>query len=200
VPAAPPPVSAPESASEGTQSAAAAPAAEGESGTAVARLGEELIRASRLPAGYWPWLAGLLALGWLASTGLWLRARSTGPALGPTAAPVRPALSPVAALSRVRHACEAGDAKNARQALLDWAAARWPEDPALRLETLAQRLGGEAAEVLRALDRRLYAGADEPWDGPAAWRGLAPSLERGEASVASAASASPLPPLYPQQA
>jgi hypothetical protein len=196
-PAEPPPVSLP----EGAQAGISAPVAQGESGTAVARLGEDLIRTTHLPVGYWPWLAGLLALAWLTSTALWLRARSAGPGSRPVPAPqARPVPSAAAALTRVRRACEAGDAKSARQALLDWAAARWPEDPPGRLETLARRLGGDAAEALRALDHRLYAGAAEPWDGPAAWRRLSANLPRHEVAAGATEQSSSLPPLYPQRA
>jgi hypothetical protein len=84
--------------------------------------------------------------------------------------------------------------------LLDWAAARWPQDPPQRLETLAQRLEGDAAQALRELDRVLYAGAEQPWDGTAAWSRLAPVLAKDARTGASREVSSPLPPLYPQHA
>jgi len=83
---------------------------------------------------------------------------------------------------------------------LDWAAACWPERAPWRLETLAQRLGGEAAEAMRKLDRVLYAEAGGSWDGKTAWRRLAPALKKAQLAPTAGAPDSPLPPLYPQHA
>jgi hypothetical protein len=167
----------------------------------LSRLGEGLIRDSGLPAGYWPWLAGVLALAWFASTLLWLRARGAGPAASAASAlPARPAPDPVKALAAVKRVCEVGDARAARRALLAWAAARWPGGPPQGLEALAQRLDGQAPGALRELDRVLYAGAEGTWDGASAWQRLAPSLGRDPRRGARGGRDSALPPLYPQSA
>jgi len=153
------------------------------------------------PAGYWPWIAGGLALAWLGSTLLWLRARAARP--GAIAAPtqsVQPRPEPVKSLDALKKACTAGDPRAARQALLAWASACWPENPPGGLETLARRLDGDAAQVLRELDRFLYASEGPPWDGASAWPRLAPALNKEMPKTARSGGDSPLPPLYPQSA
>jgi hypothetical protein len=61
-------------------------------------------------------------------------------------------------------ACACGDAAAARDALLDWAAAHWPDDPPRGLQALAQRLNDSGArEALTGLQRALYKGGD--WNG-----------------------------------
>lgn len=58
---------------------------------------------------------------------------------------------------RLRRACRCGDAGAVRDALLLWAATRWPQTPPLTLEALAQRLPDPLArQALATLDRCLY--------------------------------------------
>lgn len=153
-----------------------------------------------LPAGYWPWLGAGLGLSWLITLLLWWRERrrhrQTAPAKDKPDAGPRP--NPGAALQRARQACSANDARGAREALLAWGKACWPGDPPARLESLAQRLDGEAANALRRLDRHLYAAGDNPWDGPGAWRDLESALAAAaRAAGPGKAAPDPLPPLYP---
>ncbi len=119
----------------------------------------------------------------------------------------RPSTSLAQALASVRLACETGDPRAARAALLAWGLARWRDDPPARLETLAERLaayrgvagGGEAASSLRLLDQSLYAPGVMTWDGPNAWRYLQPVLGALGSEVRSGRTGSdPLPDLYPK--
>jgi hypothetical protein len=169
-------------------------------GKGLSGIGEALIGESRLSAGYWPWVSGALALAWLATTGLWLHARAGGRRIEAVPPLAQPAPDPAKARAVLKQACGTGDARAARQALLGWAAERWPQDPPRRLETLAQRLEGDAAQALRELDRVLYAGIQRPWDGTSAWRRLAPSFGKDPQAEFRGGQDSPLPPLYPQQA
>ena len=170
----------------------------------LAQLGRNLIQRSRLPAGYWPWIAVLLALAWMTSTGLWLRARAAI-ARGGAQRPERPATAaptphPGKALARLEKACRANDARTARQALLEWAAARWPENPPRRLETLGRRLDDNAAGLLRALDQTLYTSENQAWDGSVFWHQLAPVLKGSSQDKAVTTGDAVLPPLYQQSA
>jgi hypothetical protein len=168
----------------------------------VAAVGRALLRDSRLPVGYWPWVAAFLAVGWLATLVLLLRVRRGGHRSPPAVSqpPDRSVPSPAQALAGVRQACRADDPRAARRALLEWAAARWPEDSPRRLETLAQRLGGEGAAALRELDRRLYADTAGSWDGRAAWQRLSPFLTAPKTKAEALRQGSPLPSLYPREA
>lgn len=149
-------------------------------------------------AGYWPWVSALLALAWLISSVLWWRARRKRGVIPPA----RQAGSvpqghphPAGLLRSVQQACESGDAKAARQALLDWAAARWPQDPPLRLEDIARRLPGPGVSVFEELDRHLYAAGETNWDGGSAWQQLQPLLQVAGAHDPNSKKEA-LPPLY----
>lgn len=152
--------------------------------------------------GYWPWLSALFALAWLVSSGLWLRARRLIGRAEPIAEtpPVKsPPADAAKSLKRLEQACRENDARAARQALLEWAAARWPALAPGSLEAVAQRLGPDAREIVRALDRGLYAHAEvhSDWDGTAAWSRLSPMLEKARQG-GQARHETALPPLYPQ--
>jgi hypothetical protein len=155
-----------------------------------------------MPAGYWPWLAAGLGLLWLLTLLAWLRERVRGgraPSAGQARRVREPAPDRAAARTRLRRACEAGDARAARDALLAWAAACWPQEPPMRLESLAARFEGPAAEALQRLDRSLYAPVPRGWDGRAAWALLRPALARAETpGSGTRGEASPLPALYPE--
>ena len=79
-----------------------------------------------------------------------------------------------------------------------WAAARWPEDPPRRIDSLIPLVGGEVAPVLHELDRSLYAQATQPWDGAAAWQVLSVALTRLDRTKSAMHKGGALPPLYPQ--
>jgi hypothetical protein len=162
------------------------------------------MRGFPVPAGYWPWLVGIFGLLWLITLLLWLRERRLGAGALDAERKTRersPAPSLSAARSLVHHACEANDPRSARDALLYWAAACWPESTPTRIEVLAARMEDPAADVLRALDRSLYAPAAEAWHGRAAWAVLSPALLQAERDRPPLAGEPvPLPPLYPQRA
>ena len=120
-----------------------------------------------------PWLwqgsSALLLFLLLITFIAWRRARAmalarvvTG-ATGPGAPP-----GPPASLHR---ACSADDARAAREALLHWASANWPEQPPRSLPGLAHRLAdGPLGAELAALDRALYASESVSWRGGPLWQ------------------------------
>ncbi|MGE5152485.1 MAG: BatD family protein [Bdellovibrio bacteriovorus] len=156
--------------------------------------------------GLWPWLSLMLGLGWLLTLAwtLWRRGRG-GAAMPRQTAPDAGARAESArsALAKLHRACGQGDPRAAREALLGWGRARWPQRPPRGLGPLAERLGEvDAIQVLGDLDRAIYAqdnaGGVPGWDGMAAWARLEPLL-RAEQVTASPRGAGPLPPLYPQR-
>lgn len=72
----------------------------------------------------------------------------------------------------LRRACRAGNATAARNALLLWAAARWPEAPLRSLPAVARRLAPDprAIAAVNDLDRHLYGGTARPWPAQEVWR------------------------------
>ena len=142
----------------------------------------------------WPWLlAGLVMLA--AMLLVWRRVnfREVPTTPGGSAAPsASPSLK--AARSAVQQACQANNPAAAANALLQWAAASWPNDPPRNLGTLMQQLSSGVNEI-RALERALYGAAGEPWQGDALWRVFDQGLEIKHDTVP--ADRAGLSPLYP---
>jgi hypothetical protein len=144
--------------------------------------------------------AGALAVLLLVVVGLlaWMRRRS-----GPSPSDAQEARGAARTTrQRLQRACLAGDAREARAALLAWARVAWRDDPPQGLGALARRLEDDAiGEPLADLERALYAGPAAAWDGVAAWRALEPALSAVERASrqtrAASRSSSALPALYP---
>jgi hypothetical protein len=121
-------------------------------------------------APIWFWLAGAFALLWVASTLAWWRGRHRQPrpgAMMPADSPTPASPSASAAKAAFRQACASHDAPAARQHLLAWARATWPDQPPNGLNALARRIGDNPllTEALQALDRACYQGGE--WHGEA---------------------------------
>ncbi len=149
-----------------------------------------------------PWiaLAAGFALLWLLTLlGWWTatrrrrgdaRVRAPPPAPDGTAVPTRAAVR--AAWRRVREACERDAPAEARRALLDWAAVRWPLRRTSGLRALGERLGlVELPPLLRDLERACYAGGE--WRGAPLLRALAGA---GEPAAPPSPPRATLRPLY----
>jgi hypothetical protein len=129
---------------------------------------------SRVP---WPWISLTFALLWLGTLAAWVYTRRRGPSVpkATTFATGDQTDDPGArqAENAFRKACADNQPRAARQQLLAWAHARWPQARVAGLNALAERLQNEKVrELLRELDRACYAGGGE-------WRGapLAQSLK-----------------------
>jgi len=144
------------------------------------------------PPDYWATLALVALVGWVATLVLWWLRPAPRVDAAPSAVPV--ASSSSALVSHVDGAIARGDLPAIADALLHWAARRWPATPPRSLGALATRVPADCAPVLWALDAALYrpgAAAPDPAHMRETWRKLA------RAPVASAATApDPLPPLY----
>lgn len=155
--------------------------------------------AASAPAGAvnraWQIAAIAFALLWLASMLLayWLwRSAGRAPA-GLAASGVLKPLAPDGHGARKAFlaACAADQAALARQQLLAWAQAHWPQDPPAGLTALAKRLPASAAEKVRELDRACYSA--QSWQGAA----LAAALQTLPEQAGGAQSKAGIAPLYP---
>ena len=142
----------------------------------------------------WRWVSLALFAFWAATALGWWRSRrgvrETAPedAQAPAMARARRALDA---------ACAGARAEDARDAVLEWAAAAWPETPPRSLGEAARRLGPRLAARVRELDRHLYARGEASWNGQALRREAKSGLQR--AARSKRATAVPgLPPLYPE--
>ncbi|MDB5974426.1 MAG: hypothetical protein JWR07_1186, partial [Nevskia sp.] len=144
---------------------------------------------------WWPWLSLALGLLWLGTLAAWWFQRRNAqryPVPVGNSVPESTNMNAGPARKAFQQACGADDAQAARQDLLDWARATWPDERVAGLNALAQRLGDPAlGGLLRELDRACYAGG--------AWRGaqLAAALTSLPKASAQGATARKLADLYP---
>jgi hypothetical protein len=141
----------------------------------------------------WPWLlAGLVLLA--AMLFIWRRNQPRGVTTPVHNAEPSSRQQLRAARSAVQQACQGNNPAAAANALLQWAAASWPDDPPRNLGTLMQQLSTGVNEI-QALEQALYSAAGQPWQGEALWRVFEKGLEIKQATGAPASAG--LSPLYP---
>ncbi len=146
----------------------------------------------------WAWLTAALLVAWLSTLGLWWRARRQRLGRQPSP-PARKATGASAPLRDLDRACRANDPQAARAAILAWSAARWAEHPPRGLGELAVRLQRqESRAALQGLDRLLYRGRSERWDGKAFWSSIAGELQERRRDSEGRRGSGLLPDLYPQ--
>lgn len=149
-------------------------------------------------SNYWPAVAAVLGLAWIATLFLWWRSRTAHSAAAEARSravtmPRRPANRRM--LRELRAACARNDATAARSALLEWAALRFPDPPPRSLGALAERLPGPVAAEVLELEAQLYGRDVGGWDGV----GLAAVLEHIDSvkrSQGASADSEALLPLY----
>ena len=144
-------------------------------------------------SSFWLWLSLFLATGWaLSSCYWWWRSRRAG--TSPTAAEEPPSLR--AARKRLRRACTDNDAAAARQALLAWGQAFYAPAAIANLHQLVQQAGDALGAEVARLNRSLYAGRQESWQGHSLWT-LCQEIETvaGDSARESAAALLPLNPV-----
>jgi hypothetical protein len=113
-----------------------------------------------IKAAYWPWISLALAVGWLITLMALLRKGGRKPKTKPMQA------IPLAPLEKtVRQSCAQSDAHLSKNALLEWAKARWPETTIASLVDIAELTNTELGEQLQALNTALYSPDHEQWNG-----------------------------------
>jgi len=110
--------------------------------------------------GYWPWISLALAVGWITTTLLFFsNSRSASAAKKPQA------LAPILPLERaVEKACSKGDAIQTKNALLEWAAVRWPNQSITSLADIARVSSAELSTQVNALNCALYSPHSDQWE------------------------------------
>ena len=116
----------------------------------------------------WQIASAALALAWLATLGVLLRARGRRRGIEPRAGTPAGKSPPSTSAARpaVLDACNASDPREARRALLGWAELAWSGSPPRDLIAVAARVRDERfREAIMALDRALWSGGDAVWNG-----------------------------------
>ncbi len=101
------------------------------------------------------------------------------------------------ALRQLEKACAANDRQAAARALLSLAHSDWPDDPPRSLGALVARIEAGQTQLLRELDRSLYATGTTDWNGAALWHEFRQGLQ--EKKAARQHRDDGLKPLYPQR-
>lgn len=135
---------------------------------------------------HWPLISAALFILWLGTLGLWWRGRRA--ASGTMAA--KPPKPPGPA--SIKRACMKNDAAGARDALLFWAGAKWPDKAIKNLAALGARGDAEFQGKISALNRHLYGQRGAQWDGPAFYRVFAAQSFAETAPVTAPAGLEPL--------
>lgn len=120
-----------------------------------------------LPAPFWRRVSELLAGLWVVTlVAWWWTSRPTrrGPA-EPAPVPVHKRQSRL--LRDARKAARAGDGPGVKDALLEWAALEWPEDPPRSVGALAHRVSDDLAGQLQLFSRQSYGPEPGRFDGDA---------------------------------
>ena len=115
-------------------------------------------------AGYWPWVSGVLALGWLSHV-LWLYRRRGSVVVEKDSKAGQNIMASNAEI-RLKKACAINDSESARQALLAWGHAQFGIS---NLSALANVCNEPLATEIEHLNRHLYASEVEPWTGQSLW-------------------------------
>jgi hypothetical protein len=143
--------------------------------------------------GTWPWVAGGLGVGWLATLLAWAWSRRTrGP--GRSERPRTNVTSGRSLVKQLTAACRVDDAKRTRDLLLEWGARQFSDESPSSLGELAGRLSGPIADEIGSLEMAHYGRGHEVWRGEK----LAELLKTTQAATLGARKEGqdPLVPLY----
>ena len=117
-----------------------------ESSLATAAASDETI----INPGYWPWISLALAVGWITTTLLFFSNNRSASGGKKTAT-----LPPILPLQRaVDKACSKGDAIKTKNALLEWAAVRWPDQSITSLADIAKVSSAELSTQINCPEQR----------------------------------------------
>ena len=109
--------------------------------------------------------------------GIVWRRRAGRAGAGTTAAPLASIKQQLAtSADALEQACQRNDPQAAARALLQWAEARWPDEPPRNLGVLVRRLASGKEEI-RGLERALYGVVPDGWDGLALWKAFSDGFD-----------------------
>ena len=150
-------------------------------------------------AGYWPWLALTFGIGWLLTIFAWIRQvrKNKLPTKSREISTEIDEKSLKEAKNRLKQACKANDANQAKLALLAWAEAAWPESKTRSLLSVGERLHDSTViQAVIDLDEVLYSNVGNQWDGDKFWHDVGQRLKKPRQKPSGRLKS--LPALYPQ--
>jgi len=130
------------------------------------------VRSAPATVSNWAWwVSAALAIAWLATLVLWWRDRRAPSE--PSTPGSDAAESRRRAERQLKRACQAGDSGAARDALLAWGRACWPDRPPRSLGAIGSATNDEIAAQISVLRRALYAPGANEWRGDGLYRSVA---------------------------
>ncbi|MCD6292524.1 MAG: protein BatD [Deltaproteobacteria bacterium] len=97
----------------------------------------------------------------------------------------------------IKKSCRDNNPQATQQAILDWAAASWPQNPPTNLKTVAKRLNNQIIDqAFAGLEETLYSPAGKTWNGSQFWQLITKELQIKNPKTAASGQKKGLPPLY----
>ncbi|MDH5218193.1 MAG: hypothetical protein OEX19_10880, partial [Gammaproteobacteria bacterium] len=164
------------------------------------RVGLDVFEQSASSGGsHWMWLSLICLVGWLITGLLWWHSKRSEVPLGLDASKHLPiATNLVHEREAIKRACIANDAVKARQGLINWSRAMWPDKKfSSLLQLVAHMESDEMSSLATDLDAAIYSGKTGNWDGHVFWEKCSPLLK--SPSQLERVVPPLLPELYPQR-
>ena len=118
------------------------------------------------------WLSALLGFAWMiTAVAWWWQSRTQHKTIQDNKKPASETSAKVY-LKALQRACKTDNAREAKNALLDWANAKWPHFPTQNLNALANKAAPDLAAEILELNRHLYRDSNNNWNGAALWQAL----------------------------
>lgn len=146
---------------------------------------------------FWQTISFVLLLCWFVTIFFWLRSRRQQIFVRQKKK-MQTVEKSAANREQIKKACLDNNPRQAQQAILDWAAATWPQSPPTNLGKLAAMLeNNELKKAFADLEESLYSpAATREWNGRQFWQLIAKNLQKRPAKKSAGRKIDALPPLY----
>ena len=122
------------------------------------------MQADARSADMWPWIAGVLAMGWVV-TGVLLWRHHRDAQRMSSYVPKDVGVKRWSVEHDLKKACERDDVNEAKTALLAWGKLQWPDDVPTTIGDIGERSSHAFQKEVRTLNRALYGYEPEKWKG-----------------------------------
>jgi len=146
---------------------------------------------------FWQTISFVLLLCWFVTIFFWLRSRRQQMFVRQKKK-MQTVEKSAANREQIKKACLDNNPRQVQQAILDWAATTWPQNPPTNLRKLAAMLeNNELKKAFADLEESLYSpAAIREWNGRQFWQTIAKNLQKRPAKKSAGRKIDALPPLY----
>jgi hypothetical protein len=118
----------------------------------------------------WKWISLLAIAGWMTTIFAWWRSRSQDSMTGSKKSLPLLSMDDKKFVAMLKTACDQHNAQAAKNALLGWGKALWPEQSPGNLNELSRITGGTLGAQLLMLNTHLYSNKSASWDSTHLWQ------------------------------